>query len=136
MNIPQVGSLSLGNQGIGSAKTENASPPTRELALGAGAPLARASAPPPAAAPPSLEPAHQADSVQQVAQAVQQLNQAMQTSNSSLNFSIDKATKQAVVTVTDSDTGEVVMQIPSKETLALARYLTEMNQLKLLSQKA
>jgi flagellar protein FlaG len=77
----------------------------------------------------------QANSVE-VAQAVQQLNQAMQASNSSLSFSIDKATKQAVVTVTDSETGEVVMQIPSKETLALARYLNEMNQLKLLSQKA
>ena len=135
MNIPQVGSLSLGNQGIGSAKTENASPPPSELAVGASPPLARASAPPPAAAPPSLEPVQQANSVE-VAQAVQQLNQAMQASNSSLSFSIDKATKQAVVTVTDSETGEVVMQIPSKETLALARYLNEMNQLKLLSQKA
>lgn len=135
MNIPQVGGLGLGNQGLGSAKTENASPPTAELAIGAAPTLARASAPDPAATHASVEASHQADSVK-VEQAVQQLNQAMRTSNSSLSFSIDKATKLAVVTVTDSETGEVVMQIPSKETLALAHYLDEMNQLKLLSQKA
>ena len=135
MSIPQVGSLNLGNQATGGARTEKANSPPAELAAGAGAgpPLARASAQAHASAP--QEPAPKAGA-EQVTQAVNQLNKAMRSSNTALEFSIDKDTDIAVVRLTDKETGEVVMQFPSEESLALAQDIGEMQRVKLLSQKA
>jgi flagellar protein FlaG len=44
-----------------------------------------------------------------------------------LNFSVDEASGQTVVKVIDSDSEEVIRQIPSEEMLTLARHLAEMS---------
>jgi flagellar protein FlaG len=69
-------------------------------------------------------------------EAVQQMNRAMRMANSALEFRVDQDTDRVVVTISDRDTGEVVMQIPSEEALALSRHLNEAAKGALVSQKA
>ncbi len=45
--------------------------------------------------------------------------------NVKLNFSVDRASKEVVVTVVDDDTGKVIRQIPAKEALDLAAKIEE-----------
>lgn len=56
----------------------------------------------------------------QVQQAVASLNKAVQAASSNLKFTIDEATHEPIVRVTDSETGQLIRQIPSKEALAIA----------------
>jgi flagellar protein FlaG len=53
--------------------------------------------------------------------AVSALNNVLRSSGSSLQFSVDRETDIGVVTVVDSNTGEVIRQIPSEEAIAIAR---------------
>ena len=62
---------------------------------------------------------------QQLQQAVQSINQALQASNSNLEFRIDAGTKRPVVKVVDTDTGELIRQIPSEAMLAIAASIGE-----------
>jgi flagellar protein FlaG len=64
------------------------------------------------------------------------MNQAMRQSNRALEFSVDEESERLVVKLTDGETGEVIRQIPSDETLAISRYIADVQQGLLLSQKA
>ncbi len=77
-------------------------------------------------------------SPEQLNGAVNSLNNVMQQSNISLSFSVNTGTNTPVVSVTDSSTGQVVAQFPSKATLAIAQAIdqSEKRQGLLLSQKA
>lgn len=52
-------------------------------------------------------------------------NTILQASNKNLQFQVDEATKQVVVKVVDSKTGEVVRQIPTVEMLDFIRAMKE-----------
>jgi len=56
---------------------------------------------------------------------VHQLETQSQSLRRDLQFSVDGSTGRVIVTVTDSETNEVIRQIPSEELLALARHLTD-----------
>ena len=71
-------------------------------------------------------------SSQQLQAAVGVINRAMQVSNHNLEFSVDPTTKEPVVQVVDTDTGDVIRQIPSKEALAIAASIDEFMQRGLL----
>ena len=58
-------------------------------------------------------------------QAVSQLNDFVQTMQRDLQFSIDKDSGTMVVKVIDAKSEKVIRQIPSEETLRLARSLVE-----------
>jgi len=73
---------------------------------------------------------------EQLKQAVEEINRAMRQSNRNLEFSVDDATRRVVVRLTDTETGEVIRQIPSEETLAISRSIGEFQQGLLLKQKA
>lgn len=60
----------------------------------------------------------------------------MQQSNRALEFSVDDETDRLVVRLKDGTTGETIRQIPSEETLAIARYIADVQHGLLLSQKA
>lgn len=62
---------------------------------------------------------------QQIQVAVGTINRAMQQSNQSMQISVDFATRKPVVRLTDTATGELIRQIPSKEILAIARSIDE-----------
>lgn len=75
-------------------------------------------------------------SAEQLRDAVAEMNRAMRQSNRSLEFSVDEESERVVVRLKDSETGELIRQIPSEETLAIARYLADLPNGALLSQKA
>jgi flagellar protein FlaG len=57
-------------------------------------------------------------------QAVDRLNDMARTLKRDLQFRVDETTDRVVVTVVDSETQEMIRQIPSEEVLALARSLS------------
>jgi flagellar protein FlaG len=72
---------------------------------------------------------------QQVQQAVQTINRKL-SSSTSLEFTVDQNTKSTVVKVVDKDSGELIRQIPSDTTLAIAESIGEFQKGLLLRQEA
>ncbi len=68
--------------------------------------------------------------------AVDNINRAMKQNNSNIEFSIDKGTKQTVIKVVESQTGQIIRQFPSEEILAVSRMIDEAQQGLLVKQKA
>lgn len=58
--------------------------------------------------------------------AVGMLNEQMQRSSQRISFQIDDQSKRAIVIVRNTQTGEVVRQIPSEETVRLAQSIKDM----------
>ena len=65
-------------------------------------------------------------SLDAVKEAVKAGNTMLQSASSSLSFEIDSATKQVVVKIVDSKTGELVRQIPTVEMLDFMRRMKEL----------
>ncbi|MGI2211464.1 flagellar protein FlaG [Shewanella oncorhynchi] len=61
----------------------------------------------------------------QLAQVATELSDMMSMMRKGLAFKVDENSGQAVVTVLDRDTGDVIRQMPSEEALALAEKLSE-----------
>lgn len=80
----------------------------------------------------------QQPSPEQLKEAADNIKQAMQQSDQNLEFefSMDTDTKKTVVKVMDRQTGELVRQIPSEETVAIARSIDRFQRSLLLNQKA
>ncbi len=57
--------------------------------------------------------------------AVEELNNYAQKVGRSLQFSVDDASGKTVIKVMDSETGEVVRQIPPEKVVALMEYLEQ-----------
>jgi len=74
--------------------------------------------------------------ISQLENVVRELNQSMRANNSNLAFSIDQETQQTVIKVVDSKTGEMIKQFPSKEAIAIAKAIGDIQQGLLLKQKA
>lgn len=72
----------------------------------------------------------------QVQAAVDKLNKAMGKSNVNLEFSIDKNTKQTLIKVVDSKTGETIKQFPSEEAIAISKAIDQFQKGLLLRQQA
>lgn len=108
----------------------------------AGSPVVAAFTPPTGSAPIDLphtaEPpvAGTQPTDAQLQSAVDKLNQAMQQSNTNLQFSIDSESKRTLIRVIDSNTGETIKQIPSKEVIAISHAIDQFQQGLLLKQKA
>jgi len=77
-------------------------------------------------------------STESVHRAVVVGNAVLQAASKNLQFQVDEATKQVVVKIVDSKTGEVVRQIPTVEMLDFIRAMKEIesNTGKLYSDKA
>lgn len=72
----------------------------------------------------------------QLKNAVDNINRAMKQNNSNVEFSIDKDTKQTVIKVVESQTGQLIRQFPSEEILAVSRMIDEAQRGILVKQKA
>ncbi|MDH2431312.1 flagellar protein FlaG [Pokkaliibacter sp. MBI-7] len=69
------------------------------------------------------EPASMSD----LSKSVDDINSIIQGQNRSLSFSVDEANgKQPVISVIDTDTGNVIRQIPSEEVRKLATRIQEL----------
>jgi len=62
---------------------------------------------------------------QEVQQAVEDINDHFQSMGRDLSFSVDKDSGRTIITVIDSETQEVVRQIPPEEVLNLALHLQD-----------
>ncbi len=61
-------------------------------------------------------------------QALQDLNGYVQTVQRNLQFDVDDTSGHTIIRVVDSQTDEVIRQIPSEDVLALARHLKSMGE--------
>lgn len=97
----------------------------------------RLPAPPTAASAPSAGERAQPAAVLpgQLQQAVKMVNKFIEPVAQDLEFSIDKETGKSVVRVIDTETHQVLRQIPEEEMLAIARALDRLQGL-LIKQKA
>ncbi|MDD2759809.1 MAG: flagellar protein FlaG [Methylomonas sp.] len=73
-----------------------------------------------------IEKGEQQVSPELVKQAVEQGNSLLQMAKRNLQFEIDDATKEQVVKIVDSDSGEVLRQIPSEEMLMFIKRMQEL----------
>ena len=115
--------LSINNGSAGS-------PPASAPAVVAGTGQVASGQPAVQAPPAQPSPKQLAAAVEQIQKTV-----ARSTTAQNLQFSIDKDTNKTVVRVIDSETGELVRQIPSEEVMAIARSIDSMRSL-LLDHKA
>lgn len=63
---------------------------------------------------------------EEVESAVSEINQFVQVQNRELNFSFDDSSKRSVIKVTDSESGDVIRQIPSEDVLKLSERIKEL----------
>jgi flagellar protein FlaG len=66
---------------------------------------------------------------QAVEKAVEDINDHLQTIGRDLSFSVDNDSGRTIIKVMDSETDEVIRQIPSEEVLNLAQYLQDVSDL-------
>jgi flagellar protein FlaG len=92
------------------------------------------SADPPAQAA-ALEPAQPAPSAEQLAQAIQSINSVLQVRSQDLEFSVDSESDRTIITVTDTNTHEVIRQMPSQEAMDIAKAIDRLHSL-LIKQSA
>ncbi len=73
-----------------------------------------------------------ASSSEQLQKAVVAINEYVQSINRDLQFSVDEDTDRTVIKVIDSESGELIRQIPDEVFLELARKLNEDGGLQLI----
>jgi flagellar protein FlaG len=72
-------------------------------------------------------PVAPAPSIRDVKQAVSYLNEYVQSLRRDLSFSVDEKSGHTIVRVVDSNTGELIRQIPAEEMVAVSRALRNSN---------
>ena len=75
---------------------------------------------------PTLSAPTPAPTPGQVEHAVAEIQRSVGGINTNLRFSVDDRSGRTVVTVTDSETREVIRQIPNKEVMEISRALDRM----------
>jgi flagellar protein FlaG len=88
----------------------------------------------PAKAPES--DTHSQPSTENLINLVDQANHAMQSRSSNLKFTMAEGTDTYVVRIEDSETGELIRQIPSEQMIAIAKALDELKQGTVLEEQA
>ncbi|NNC54351.1 MAG: flagellar protein FlaG [Pseudomonadales bacterium] len=108
MPVANVPKASTGNGNAGSAASGSSLPPGG------------------AVQPVTVKP--QAVERQKIEESVAKIADYVQTIQRNLSFKLDDTTGQTVITVTDSQTDEVIRQIPSEYVLELAQNLKELEE--------
>ena len=76
--------------------------------------------------PKPVRPAGDATDAQLLKQSVDKINQAVQVNARNLQFAVDEETGINVVKVIDTESQEVIRQIPSKEIIVIAKALDKL----------
>lgn len=130
---------------IQNASNTTQAPPPARLA-GDGGPVVVVSSsnvqPQPAVAPElpqtAVKPAaeQQPPSSAQLQSAVESINKVLHQSNKNLEFTVDSESKDPVVKLVDSETGDVIRQYPTEEALSIARTIDDFQLGLLIKQEA
>ena len=83
----------------------------------------------------AVQPIAEAPDMDKVKEATKLINKTIQTLSRNLEFTVDEASKENVVKVVDTETGDVIRQMPSEETLQIAKVLDQLQGL-IIKQKA
>jgi len=83
----------------------------------------------------SSEDAVSQPNTKELGNLVSQANATLQARSSDLKFTVDDASDISVVRIEDTDTGELIRQIPSEAMLAIAQALEEFKQGSVLEEK-
>ena len=114
-------------QGVGSSAGRSPPPVVHMGSAGAQAAAAPAVAPPKVSVPKPVDlQFDEAKSRQNLQEAVKALNEQMAASKTGLGFSVDKSLNTPVVTVRNTQTGEVVRQIPTETVVRMAHSIDDM----------
>jgi flagellar protein FlaG len=73
---------------------------------------------------------------EQLKSAVDNINRTMKQSNSNIQFSVDEGSKQTVIKVVDTQTGQLISQFPSKQVLAISQSIGQSQLGVLVKQRA
>jgi len=92
--------------------------------------------PPQTAAKAAVEQQATQPTSAQLKSVVDSINQSMKQNNLNVEFSIDQDTKQSVIKVVESSTGQVIRQFPSEEILAVSRMIADAQRGALIKQQA
>lgn len=60
--------------------------------------------------------------------AIEKINLVLQQKNRALEFSVDTESNRIIVKVIDTETGDLIRQLPSETTLAISRRISESQQ--------
>lgn len=60
---------------------------------------------------------------EKVREVVAELNRLMGSSNTKLSFTVDRTLKKTIIKVVDTQTNQVIRQIPSDEALKIAQHI-------------
>ncbi len=97
-----------------------------------------ADSPLPVPAPPSTqtaEPQQAPPGAETAQQAARRINEFLKSSSAAVEFVVDGESNRVVVRIVDSETGQLIRQMPSEEMLAISHALDRVTGL-LLEQKA
>lgn len=86
--------------------------------------------------PPAESVAHaQKVSAEAAQQAAARINEFLKSTSANVQFSVDPSSKHVIVRVVDTETQQLIRQVPSEEALAISHALDRLTGL-LLAQKA
>lgn len=74
-------------------------------------------------------------SQKQLSEALESINKALRQQSPGLEFSVDEDTDRTIVRVIDTETNEVIRQMPTREALEISKAIERMQSL-LVNQKA
>jgi flagellar protein FlaG len=66
---------------------------------------------------------HQDPSIEAVKEAVKEMNEFVKPASASIEFALDEDSGRTIVKMVDTETNEVVRQMPSEEALAISKAL-------------
>lgn len=101
-----------------------------EVELKAQRAKSRAETPALATAEKSAEPARQKPAappveIHKIESVTRQIDSFLRSMNKSLQFRVDESTGEMIVSICDSETGEVIRQVPGEEALRIAQSLED-----------
>jgi flagellar protein FlaG len=88
----------------------------RKLAAPAAAPAAEA---------PRQERAARPVTIPRIESVTRQIDSFLRSINKSLQFRVDQATGEMIVTIRDDETGEVIRQVPGEDALRIAQRIED-----------
>ena len=136
MSIQSIGNASMSMQAMSAVPARDAQAARNQAEAPAGA--ARAAETRAESIQQNTNPQDQAQrtpDIGEVQKALEEVEKAVAPMAQSLQFSLDKDSGKTVVKVMDTDTNEVIRQIPSEEVLAISKAVDKLKGL-LIKQQA
>ena len=79
----------------------------------------------PAAEAPRQQPAARPVTIPKIESVTRQIDSFLRSINKSLQFRVDQATGEMIVTIRDDETGEVIRQVPGEDALRIAQRIED-----------